>query len=131
MDEGSVCRVHQADNSVVDRTVQEGRNLNHAIGRRRQRKRRDVGNCLIRLLRIGDEHPHIAVSFATGVGRHADLLGLDWRALYQSGNALAAAFVVESPAMIGALHAIVAHVSERQRHAAMRANIPHGRDISG
>ena len=43
---------------------------------------------------------------------------------------MAAAFVVELPAVVGTLDAVTAHSSEGQRHAAVRANIPHGGDIS-
>jgi len=130
MDKGAVERIHQADNAVIDRAVEQRRKLNHSIGRGRQGKRRDVGNRLMRLQRVWNEHPHITISLMTRIRGHADLVGLDGRPLDERRNVLAPAFVIESPTVITTLHAIAAEPPEGERHSTVRADIPEGCDIS-
>ena len=77
MDERPVERINQTDDAIIDRAVHQLRNLNHSIRRGRQGERRDVRNRLVRLQRVGDEHPHIAVSFAARIRADANFVGLD------------------------------------------------------
>ena len=128
MDEGAMGRVHQADDAVVDGAIQQRRNMNHPIGRRGERQSRHLRHDLVRLLRVGNKDPHIAVSLAAGIGRDADFVCLNGGVCDQRRNPLATTGLIEPPAMVGAFDAVAVHLAERERHPPVGANVAHGCD---
>jgi hypothetical protein len=102
--------------------------VNHPIRRRRERKRWHIWNSLIRSLRIGNKHPHIAVPFAAGVGGDTDFVDVNGGAFDQCRNSSATSFLVEPPTVVSTLNTVAFHFSEGQRHPAVGANVAHGRD---
>src|SRR5215468_4257250 len=130
MDKRAMGRIHEADDAVVNWAVQDRRNVNPPIGRRRQRERQDVGNGLVGLLGVGDEHPHIAVTFTARVGGESDLLRLNRRILDQRWNSSASAARIELPAMVSTFDAVSLHSSKRKWHAAVWADIAQSRDFA-
>ena len=83
---------------------------------------------LVRSLRVGNEHPHIAIPFAAGVGGDADLVDMNGGVFDQRRNSPATACLIELPTMVGTLDTVAFHFAEGQRHPAMGANVAHGRD---
>ena len=130
MHKGTVGRVHESDDAVVDGAVQNRRNLDHAIGFGRERETREFRNRLFRLLRIREKHPHVPILILAGVGRDADLFGLERGPFHECRNMAAAATGIELPSVIGAFDALSIKVSERERHAAMGAYVAHRRHLA-
>src|ERR1043166_5650744 len=102
--------------------------MNHPIGRRGEWQRRHIWNDLVWLLRVGNEHPHVAVPFAASIGRDANFVDMNGRVFYQRRNFTATACLIEPPPMVGTFDTVVFHFAEGQRHAAMGTNVAHGRD---
>ncbi|CAE6715881.1 hypothetical protein NSPZN2_11445 [Nitrospira defluvii] len=127
VDEGAVRGIHEPDDAVVDGTIQDRGDLDHAIGRGRQRKARQFRYRLIRPLRIGQIHPHVPVCFLARVGGDPDLLGSKRRSLDKGRNVTTATARIKLPSVIGALDPFSVEVTEGQGHASMRTNISHGR----
>ena len=130
MDERAMGWIHQADDAIVDRAIEDGRDLHHAIRRGGQRQTRQIRDRLIELLRIVKKDPHVSIFIPAGIGRNADFLRLKRGTFDQRGDMAAAAARIELPAMVRAFDPLPVKMAERQRHPAMRTDIPHGRDLA-
>jgi len=102
--------------------------VNHPIGGRGEGQRRYVRDDLVRLLRIGNEHPYIGIPFTAGVSRDADFVNLNAGIFDQCRNHPATSCLIELPAMVGTFDTVAFHLAEGQRHSAMGTNVAHGRD---
>ena len=128
MDEGTVGRIQQPDDAIVNGTLQGGRVMNHPIRGRGKRQRQHVRDGLVRLLRVGNEHPYVAIPFTAGVGGDTNFVDLNGGVLDQRRNFPATACLIELPTMIGTFDTVAFHFAEGQWHPTMGTNVAHGCD---
>src|SRR5215472_6371870 len=131
MDIGSVCRIHEANDAVVDAAGQVGSEIGELVLVTESRDARG-GLPWIRTTRkscasgagLGNENPEKIVVLLTGVASRVDAVDFEFLGGGERWNQLALAGVsVEPPAMIAALELRAAKVAAGERHSPMRAGV--------
>src|SRR5262249_30350527 len=112
--EGTVSRVHQAYNAIVDGAIQKPGKMNQPIWRRWERQWRHIRDSLVWLLRVWDEHPDIAIPFTANISRDADLVHVNRGVFGQCRNPLAPARLIKLPPMVRTLDTVAFHLSKGQ-----------------
>jgi len=64
------------------------------------------------LLRVGNEHPHVAIPLTAGVGGDADFVDVKGGVFDQRRNPPAMACLVELPTMVGTFDTVAFHFAK-------------------
>src|SRR5215469_13816767 len=120
MHKGTVRRVHQPDDGVIDAGAKT--DAFKEVGRTpiEAREARGLGR---RGRVLAEEHPNVALYFLYRVAAGVDAVGGKGLAWHKRGYLGAASVRVEPPAVIAALDLMPVKPAGAQRHATMRAQI--------
>ena len=125
--EGSVCRVHQTDDRVVDMAGEghgEG-GVGSAVTDIRYLWRIDH---LVRF--VAEIDPDIALHLAAGIATHPDPLDIELLSFEQGWNRGTAPLSIEASAVIAALDLAAIEGAGRQRNTTMRADVAQGEGVT-